>query len=315
MSTLVPGIHHLTAVASDPQRNIDFYTGALGLRLVKLTVNFDDPSSYHLYYGDRAGSPGTLLTFFPHRGLPRGRTGAGQVTATALAVPASSLDFWRRRLDEFDVGHTDAGERFGEPVLALEDPDGMPLELIGVEGLEADVETVFDGVVPAHSAIRRMHSVTMTVRSLDATSRLLTDTLGMRASGAEGERTRYAMAQGGAGALVDVRSGTDDPAGRRGAGIVHHVAWRTPDDESQITLRNDLATLAHNVTTVQERCYFRSIYFLEPGGVLFEIATDGPGMAIDESVEELGSALRLPPWFEGRREEIEKSLPKIRLPE
>ena len=282
------GIHHVTAIAGDPQRNVDFYHGLLGLRLVKVTVNFDDPGSYHLYYGDDRGSPGSILTFFPWPRAPRGRIGTGQAGITAFAIPRGSVEFWRKRLK---LGRVE--QRFGEEVLALEDPDGLKLELIA------------SAPSGAH-AIRGFHSVTLWEHDAEPTASLLTQTLGFTSLDREGNRARYAAGN----SLVDVLSLPGTPRGWVSAGTVHHVAWRSPDDEDQKAWRARI----RGSTPVIDRQYFHSIYFGEPGGVLFEIATDPPGFAVDEPPDQLGTTLRLPPWLEPERDQIRRALPKFRLP-
>jgi glyoxalase family protein len=316
MTPQILGIHHVTAIAGDPQRNIDFYTQTLGLRLVKLTVNFDDPGTYHLYYGDGLGRPGTIMTFFPWPGAPRGVVGLGQVAATAFSVPPASLDFWRRRLASHGVESRGPRRRFEDRVLEFEDPDGLPLELVAGG---ADARPGWEaGPVAADNAIRGVGGVTLAERAPRAASertlRLLTGTMDFRAIAETDERLRYAMGDGGPGALADVLLAALPP-GRLGAGTVHHVAWRTPDDAHQAAWRERIAAAGLDVTPVRDRQYFRSIYFREPGGVLFEIATDPPGFSADEPVEDLGGRLSLPPWLESSRQAIERSLPEIRLPQ
>jgi glyoxalase family protein len=313
MTTTMTGIHHITAIASEPQRNLDFYTGLLGLRLVKLTVNFDDPGTYHFYYGDAAGSPGTILTFFPWPNARRGAVGNGQVSATAFAVPRTSLDFWRARLVSHGVPAEDLGLRFGEPVLRFADPDGMPLELVGVD--EPGSARAWDASpVPAEHAIRGFHSATLAEADAAPTARLLTEVMGWQRVAREGARTRYRAPAGGAATLVDL---LHDPSGRfgaSGAGTVHHIAWRTPDDSAQVQWQRELAREGYRVSPVMDRNYFRSIYYREPGGVLFEIATDPPGFAVDEAPEHLGEALKLPAPHEHLRDALEKALPRLTLP-
>lgn len=306
------GIHHVTAIAGDPQQNVRFYTETLGLRLVKLTVNFDDPGTYHLYYGDGLGRPGTIMTFFPWPGAPRGVVGLGQVAVTAFSVPPASLDFWRRRLEASDIASRGPHRRDDDRVLEFEDPDGLPLELVAGA---ADVRPGWDGgPVAADYAIRGFHSVTLAGRpprpASERTLTFLHGPMGFRVVADGEERVRYAMGGGEPGALADVLL-TALPRGRLAAGTVHHVAWRTPDDTQQAAWRERLAAAGLDVTPVRDRQYFRSIYFREPGGVLFEIATDPPGFATDEPVEDLGARLRLPPWLESRREMIERSLPPL----
>jgi glyoxalase family protein len=314
MTRQIPGIHHVTAIAGDPQRNIDFYTGVLGLRLVKLTVNFDDPGTYHLYFGDVAGGPGTALTFFPWAGARRGRAGNGQVGAIAFSIPANSLEYWQRRLVEFGVTTSLPDNRFGETALVLADPDGLRLEL-AAHAAAPDATPWADGPVPAEVAIRGFHSVTLWEAELEPTARLLTETLGFAPVGEEGPRARFKMSGTRPGTLVDILHRPGQPAGIGGAGTVHHVAWRTPTDAEQLAWQRDIAMQGYHVTPVQDRQYFHSIYFREAGGVLFEIATDPPGFTLDEPLAALGAGLKLPPWFEPRRAEIERVLPPLRLPE
>ena len=308
------GIHHVTAIASDPQANVDFYTGTLGLRLVKLTVNFDDPGSYHLYYGDALGRPGSLVTFFAWPGAHRGRQGPPQVTSTAFSVPRGSLEHWSRRLGEAGIQASRSTPYPGEESLSFADPDGLALEL--VEPVADEDPRLVPGVgsVPQAHAIRGIHRITMSEEGYEATAALLTGALGFRASAPHGSRFRHECGDGGSGAIVDVLCAPDGRHGSLGAGVVHHVAWRAPDESSQREWREVLVKAGLNVSPVMERQYFRSIYFREPGGVLFEIATDPPGFTTDEEPAALGSALRLPPWLEDLRPRIEKLLPPLRLP-
>ena len=300
------GVHHVTAISGDPQATVDFYTGVLGLRLVKKTVNFDDPSTYHLYFGDETGSPGTVLTFFPFGGTGRGRVGKGQASATAFSIPGGSVDYWVDRLDDLDVDRDEPTERFGETVLSFRDGDGQPIELVEAE---SPVEPWADGPVPAEHAIRGVHGVTLLPARPDATGDVL-EHLGYEREDSEGAFTRY-RAAGDRAAVVDVRDPGDAISGRQGAGTVHHVAFRTPDDESQSAWRERLSEAGLGVTPRKDRQYFRSIYFREPGGVLFEVATDGPGFTRDEDVADLGTGLKLPPWLEEDREFLAERLPPI----
>ena len=312
MTPTLTGIHHVTAIASDPQRNLDFYTQVLGLRLVKLTVNFDDPGTYHFYFGNATGAPGSILTFFPWVGMRRGTVGSGQVSATAFAVRPDSLDYWRTRLAARGVVVRDAGQRFGERVLAFADPDGMPLELVG--GAPAELSGAWLGEdVPAEHAITGFHGATLLVDEAAPTVTLLSE-MGLQAAGAEDGRTRYVFAGATSGRVVDVVAVRDGLIGRLGAGTVHHIAWRTPDDPQQAAWRRRLAEAGASVSPIMDRSYFHSIYFREPGGILFEIATDPPGFATDETPDHLGEALRLPPWMEGQRAEAERRLPALTLP-
>ena len=313
MKKQIPGIHHVTALASDPQRNVDFYTHTLGLRLVKLTVNFDDPTTYHLYFGDEQGSPGTLLTFFPWPGAARGRQGTGQVAATSFAVPEGALDYWEDRLRQRDAAFLKRERRFDEEALAFLDPDWMPLELVARPGADA-IAPWEGGGIPVDYAIRGFDGVTMWEEDLTPSLDLLTGTMGFKLVGQEGPRTRLRAASDGHGTMIDLLHLPGQERGWDGAGTVHHVAWRTPDDAEQRAWREEIAGLGFRVTQVVDRQYFRSIYFREPGGVLFEIATDPPGMDWDEPVEALGTGLRLPSWLEPQRAQVEAALPKLALP-
>ncbi|HTV48555.1 MAG TPA: ring-cleaving dioxygenase [Phycisphaerae bacterium] len=308
----ISGIHHVTAITADAQKNIDFYYGVLGLRLVKLTVNFDDPSSYHLYYGDELGRPGTILTFFAWPGAYRGRIGPPQVSVTAFAVPAGAVDYWLGRLKEHSIQAQSSTDRFGERVLSFADPDGMSLELIGVTAPKGEPWRA--GPVPAEHSIRGFHGVTISEEGYENTAKLLTETMGFKAAGSEQNRFRYRAAGDAAGTIVDLLCVPDARHGNMGAGVVHHVAFRTPDDSQQAAWRNKIAQLMLNVSPVMDRVYFHSIYYREPGGVLFEIATDNPGFTMDEPAEKLGSGLKLPPWLEEYRTEIQRAVPPVRLP-
>jgi catechol 2,3-dioxygenase-like lactoylglutathione lyase family enzyme len=314
MTMQVHGFHHVTAIAGDPQANVDFYTGVLGLRLVKVTVNYDDPHTYHLYYGDDMGYPGTILTFFPWPGAPRGRTGTGQVTVTAFAIPDGSLGFWTDRLKTHKVEFAGPSHRFDEEVIALRDPDGLQLELV-TGGSGPGTNPRPDGGLPWKDAIQRFQGVTMAVEGYERTAGLLTATLGLREVGAMGNRFRYTVGEGGAQGFVDLLCLPSGPHGRVAVGTVHHIAWRTPDDETQRAWRTEIARLGYNVTPVLDRSYFHSIYFREPGGVLFEIATDLPGFAVDEPPDQLGGRLILPEWLESMRPELAKTLPAMRGPQ
>jgi glyoxalase family protein len=312
MTDIAPhGLHHVTAIASDPQANVDFYTRVLGLRLVKQTVNFDAPDTFHLYYGDEVGRPSTILTFFPWRGVPAGRQGSGLTTATAFSVPPESLGWWQSRIAGLDIEHEGPRSRDGEEVLTFRDPDGLVIELVAAPG---DTRSGWDGVasVPADHAVRGLHSVTMSEAIPEHTAALLTGLLGMDPAGEDGDRSRFAMAGGGAGAVVDVAA-DGRPRGLQAGGTVHHIAFRAPDRDTQARWRAELADAGLHVTEIVDRQYFTSIYFHEPGGVLLEIATDQPGFAIDEPLLELGRSLKLPPWLEPSREQIRASLPVLEV--
>jgi catechol 2,3-dioxygenase-like lactoylglutathione lyase family enzyme len=313
MGKEILGIHHITAIAGDPQKNVDFYAGVLGLRLVKLTVNFDDPGTYHLYYGDGAGHPGTILTFFPWPGAPKGRHGTGQVTHTSFGVPEGSIEFWTRRLADHRIAVQGPEERFGEEFISFSDSDGMRIELISAKSVSS--ERLYEaGPVPREHAIRGFHSATLSEEGYQKTATLLTKTLGFKLVQQEGNRFRYAAASGEPGAMVDVLCAPEEPAGRLAAGTVHHIAWRTRDDDQQREWLDEIGRLGYNVSPVMDRKYFHSIYFREPGNILFEIATDPPGFAVDEPLDELGSKLVLPPWLERVRPQLEAVLPPLRLP-
>jgi len=306
------GIHHVTAISGVPQRNVDFYAGTLGLRLVKKTVNFDDPETYHLYYGDGAGSPGTIMTFFPWAHAPGGRIGAGQLVVTSYSIPAASLGYWTERLVERGVRFERPRDRFGDTVLTFEDPDRLRIELVTAEDVRPGRA---GGPVREDHSIRGFHHVALAVEATDRTAGLMTDTLGFRLVDEAEGRIRLASGEGGPGDRVDVVNAAGFPGGSMGVGTVHHVAFRVPDEETQLALREAVAALGYNVTPVLDRNYFRSIYFRETGGVLFEIATDPPGFAVDEDPEHLGEDLKLPPWLETRRDRLEEVLPPLRVPD
>ena len=306
------GVHHVTAIAGNAQRNLDFYAGFLGLRLVKKTVNFDDPNTYHLYYGDERGRPGTILTFFPWDGARRGQRGVGQAATVSLSVPEDALGFWLGRLAARNHPFGRA-ERFGDAVLTFEDPDGLSLELVA-HAEAGSLPTWDGGPVEAEDAVRGVHSVTLWEDGGNETAALLTGRLGYRKLGKEGNTERFTHAGNGPGALIDIRHADGFWPGVMGAGTVHHVAFRAADDAAQLELRGRLARDGLHPTPVIDRQYFHSVYLREPGGVLFEIATDPPGFTVDEPLETLGETLRLPPQFEGMREQLEKTLPPLHTP-
>ena len=307
------GLHHVTAIASDPQQNVDFYAGVLGLRLVKLTVNYDDPTTYHLYYGDGQGHPGTIMTFFPWPGAAGGRIGTGQLTVTSFAVPEKSLGYWKGRLTANGTPVQETRSDFDESMLFFTDPDGLQLELIATPNANPD-RAWNRGPVPLDFSVRGFHHVTLSENGYERTASLLTDTLGFRRIQGQGSRFRYAASNGLPGTMVDLICAPEGRPGRVAVGTVHHVAWRTPTNEQQLKWRETVRDLQYNVTPIIDRTYFHSIYFREPGGVLFEIATDPPGFAIDEPADRIGASLVLPPWLESERSELERILPPIRLP-
>ena len=310
MGRVLPGIHHVTAIATDPQRNLDFYGGVLGLHLVKRTVNFDDPDTYHLYYGDALGRPGSALTFFHWPGAPRSRAGTRQVRAVSLSIPEGASEFWVHRLQTHGILF-EVHARFGDEVISFSDPDRLRVELVAASD---DRPAFADGPVPAESSVRGVYGVTLAEEESGRTAALLGATMGFRVAGESGGRTRFIAGPGGPGAVVDVENLPGLRPGRIGAGAVHHVAFRVPDEHAQETLRNEILRAGRRVTPAIDRHYFRSIYFREPGGVRFEIATEAPGFTVDEPASALGTHLMLPPWLESRRPQLEQALPPLRLP-
>jgi glyoxalase family protein len=307
MKNHVTGLHHLTAIATDAQANIDFYAGLLGLRLVKKTVNFDDPSAYHLYYGDASGTPGSIITFFYWPGALHGRLGSGQSTSITLSAPEASLNYWHDRLLRHGITST-RHRRFGEEVLSFPDPDGIPVEIVAVA---SDVRPGWTGAgIPTEHALRGLHTAELTVGDDRATSRLLTEVMGHTLVRREGNRVRFEAAPGGSGRYVDIVSDSK-LRGSGGAGTIHHLAFRVPTDAAELDMQERLMSAGYHVSDVRDRDYFRSIYYREPAGILFEIATDIPGFAVDEQAEALGSALKLPKQFEHARSQIEQLLPPL----
>ncbi|HEY6112174.1 MAG TPA: ring-cleaving dioxygenase [Chthoniobacterales bacterium] len=305
------GIHHITAIATDPQPNVDFYTGVLGLRLVKRTVNFDDPGTYHLYFGDRTGQPGTAMTFFPWPGARRGTRGTGQVIATGLAISESALDYWQSRFKEFHVLCEHTNTRFGDEVLRIADVDGLLIELITSPHLE-DVDPDYESEVPREFAIRGFHAPTLEMRRLARSEKLL-QALGFELMSQASERQRFAVDTTSTSGKIDIVERPQGSFGVNSAGTVHHIAFRCDDEPQQLEWRKRIVDLGLHVTPVIDRFYFHSIYFREPNGILFEIATDGPGFTADEPAEHLGENLQLPPQFETHRAEIEGILPPLAL--
>ncbi len=313
MPSAIRGIHHITAIAGDVQQNVDFYVGLLGLRLVKLTVNFDDPGTYHLYYGDELGHPGTILTFFPWGAGHPGRIGTGQATVTSFSIPEGSVGFWTDRLRRAGVSFTGPTRRLDEQVISLADADGIRLELVAHPGAE-DRPGWPEGPVPHEHAVRGFYGVTLSLADSTATEQLLAEVMQFRPVAAADNRRRFTVGDGGAGAYVDILTHTADARGLVAVGTVHHVAWRVADREALVAWQGLMAKAGLRVTPVMDRKYFQSVYFREPGGVLFEFATDPPGFAVDESPRELGTHLMLPEWLEPDREQLESVLPPIRIP-
>ena len=309
MKREITGIHHVTAIASDPQRNIDFYAGLLGLRLVKKTVNFDDPSAYHLYYGDEKGSPGSIVTFFYWPGHEaRGRRGSGQTTALVFSAPAASLGYWAERLQRNGVA-VERKSRFGEEVLSFADPDHIPVEIVEVA---EDPRAGWAGVgIPREHALRGLHTAELTVGFAAPTEGLLSIEMGFRLVKRDGNRARFEAGPGGSGRYADVIEDSQLPRGTGGSGTIHHIAWSVPDDETELAKQSELQKSGYQVSPVMDRDYFHSIYYRERGGILFEIATETPGFAVDEDPEALGTGLKLPRQFTELRPRIEAVLPPL----
>lgn len=310
MEDKILGIHHITAIAGEAQRNYDFYSKTLGLRLVKKTVNFDDPGTYHFYYGNETGTPGTILTFFPWTHVKRGATGTGMATEIGYSVPAGSLDFWSKRFEEKKVKFDQPLERFGEMVLPFQDPDGLKLNLI-VAAKEDTRKAWEAGDIKSDTATKGFHSITLTLRDMKPTAEILTDIFGYKLLQQEGNFYRFVTDAIENAAIVDI---VEEPNGKPGivaGGTNHHVAFRVKNEEVLMAFREKVAARGLNITPKIDRNYFFSLYFREPGAVLFEIATDNPGFDVDEAVNELGSHLKLPPQYEPQRSRIEGILPVL----
>lgn len=306
----ITGLHHVTALAGQPQQNLDFYVGVLGLRLVKRTVNFDAPDTYHFYYGDRTGQPGSIMTFFPFRGMGPGRIGASQLSTTAFSIPTASLAFWQQRLTRFGVAVEGPFERWSETVLRFRDWDGLSLELVATDADDRPGHA--QGDIPAAHSIRGFYGVTLLVRRPEPTVRVLTDLLDHRQEAESSDRVRLSVS-GQPGQWIDVQHDAQAQPGLQGAGTVHHVAFRTPDDDTQLQLLDALQQRGLYPSPVMDRQYFHSVYFREPNGILFEIATDPPGFLLDEAEADLGRGLKLAPWQEPQRAQIEALLAEIDL--
>lgn len=304
------GLHHITGIAGNARRNVEFYTRVLGLRMVKRTVNFDDPGTWHLYYGNETGAPGTALTFFLWESANRGRPGRGQAVDTAFAIPRSSVSFWIDRMADLGIPCDPPQQRFSETVLALRDPDGLPLELVGTDNA-GGIPGWAGGPVAAEHAVRGFSGITLYLNDTEPTARVLEEVFGLTLAGSETSRQRYVAKNAVLGASIDLHHAPGALPGTTGSGTLHHIAFRASDDLQQDAMAERARGLGLRPTEQLNRQYFRSVYFREPGGVLFEIATDDPGFTIDEPVEALGSTLKLPVWLEARRSEIENSLPKL----
>lgn len=312
MNNKILGIHHITAIAGDAQRNYNFYTKVLGLRLVKKTVNFDDPQTYHFYFGDKTGSPGTILTFFPWTRVKQGKNGAGMVTEIVYSVPAGSLGFWKERLDQRGISHGEVIERFGEKQLQFQDPDGLWLAL--TEPLHSDNRQGWiSHEIDAGAAIKGFHTAVITLNSISETAAILTEVFDYKQAGQDRNIFRYKTDAVENAAFIDLLEEPQAPEGINAGGTNHHIAFRVKDEETLMSFREKIIARGLYITEKINRDYFFSLYFREPGGVLFEIATDNPGFAIDETVETLGSALRLPKRYEPIREQLERELPVIQI--
>ena len=310
MENKVLGLHHITAIANNAKRNHHFYTKVLGLRMVKKTVNFDDPGTYHFYYGDEAGTPGSILTFFPWEGIGQGNTGTGMATDIGYSVPMGSLEFWANRFKQFDVKHNEVEERFGEEFISFQDPDGLNLDLI-IAGAEDDRKPWVTDDVNASVATKGFHSITLTVKNIGPSATILTDILGYRQLNQQGNRYRFITDALGNANIIDIIEAPGLAAGRNAAGTNHHVAFRVKDDTILMDYREKIAAKGIGITPKIDRDYFFSLYFREPGGVLFELATDNPGFTVDEPADKLGTSLKLPKQYEAARARIELVLPKI----
>src|SRR5690554_2247263 len=304
------GLHHITAIAGNAQRNYDFYTKTLGFRLVKKTVNFDDPQTYHFYYGNEVGYPGTILTFFPWANVRQGQNGAGMATEIGYSIPNGSFDFWKQRLEKSNISHDSSGIRFGEKYIAFQDPDGLHLNLIETKHKD-DRKGYETADIKADVAIKGFHTVTLTLNNIKATAEILTEIFGYKRVETEGNLTRYQTDAVENAAIVDLLEAPQAQRGVNAGGTNHHVAFRVKDEETLMAFREKVLAKGLHITDKINRDYFFSLYFREPGGVLFEIATDNPGFATDETVENLGSSLQLPDQYKAMRAEIEKRLPEL----
>jgi len=310
MNNKISGLHHITAIAGNAKRNFDFYTQVLGLRMVKKTVNFDDPGTYHFYYGNENGTPGTILTFFPWEGIRQGRTGTGMATDIGYSVPAGSLEFWEERFREFKVKTDPLEQSFGEQYLPFRDPDGLKLRLVIPTAVD-DRKPWITNKVDTTVATKGFHNVVLTLQRVEPTAEILTGILGYRLLSQEGNHFRYITDAVNNAAIVDLYASPSEPAGINAAGTNHHIAFRVTNDDVLMEYREKVLSRGLSITPKIDRDYFFSLYFREPGGVLFEIATDNPGFTIDEPLDQLGSGLRLPKQYESSREKIERMLPAL----
>lgn len=311
MENTLLGLHHITAIAGDAKRNFDFYSKVLGLRFIKKTVNFDDPGTYHFYFGDEVGSAGTILTFFPWgEGIQQGRKGSGMATEIGYSVPKGSLGFWQERFEKYNVIYNKPAEKFGERYLTFLDPDGLKLELI--ESKTDDNRKAWETAeVKADVATKGFHNITLTLNNIKLTAAILTEIFGYRLIAQDVNRYRYATDTVENASIVDLVELPEEHKGHVANGSVHHVAFRVKDDASLLYFREKIEQYGLSITPQIDRQYFHSLYFREPGGVLFELATENPGFTVDESLEELGKNLKLPAQYEANRDEIEAHLVKI----
>ena len=309
MENRILGLHHITAIADNAKRNLDFYTQVLGVRLVKKTVNFDDPGTYHFYFGNEEGTPGTILTFFPWEGIGKGTNGSGLATHIGYSVPKGSLEFWKNRFQQFNVNFEE-GEIFGEQLISFQDPDGLQIQFI--ESATPDNRKVWTtDDIKDENALKGFHNITLTLKKADPTIKVLTDIFGYDLQKQEGERYRFATDAIDTANLVDIIENDKIAAGRNAAGTNHHVAFRVKDDNVLMEFREKVMSAGLSITPKIDRDYFYSLYFREPGGILFEIATDNPGFTVDEPLNELGQSLKLPKQYEAMRTQIEEALPKL----
>jgi glyoxalase family protein len=311
MENTILGIHHITAIAGDAKRNFDFYSKILGLRFIKKTVNFDDPGTYHFYFGDEIGNAGTILTFFPWgEGIQQGRKGTGMATEIGYSIPVGSIDFWMKRFAEHNVIYNNPAEKFGEKYLTFLDPDGLKLELI--ESKTADTRAAWETEeIKASVALKGFHNITLTLKDFKATAAILTGIFGYKLIEQNVNRYRFATKAVESAAIVDLVELPEEKRGHVANGTIHHVAFRVNNDNSLMHFREIISEMGLSITPQIDRQYFHSLYFREPGGVLFEIATDNPGFTVDETVDNLGKELKLPPQHESKRKEIEAHLVKI----
>lgn len=313
MAISVHGIHHVTCISGDAQENLDFYVGLLGMRLVKRSVNQDDPGTYHLFYADHVGNPGTDFTFFPWPNMEPGQLGTGLTVETSFAIPMGGLGYWQDRLKQHGVKHEPAESRFGEMTLPFRDPHGLQIALVETND-EREFVPWEDSPVPPEHQLRGMHAVRLWERQLGPTETVLTQLMGFTPLGTEDGWHRYGADGGGSGKFIELKELPEERRGQWGTGSVHHVAWRVKDSEEQMSLRDILFRAGLRPTQQIDRFWFKSVYYKEPGGVLFELATDGPGFDRDEDMEHLGEQLILPPWLEPQRKEIETALPSLQMP-